>query len=97
MKKCEQGVQVHRDYETSYQNCLQWLARTEEKIKKNSDVQGNREEILEKIRLAKCFKLSCYGQEMGLNHLKFGVKYDFLKPHFSFTLSYLVFLFLSTI
>ena len=51
MKKCEQSVSVHKEYDSNYQACLQWLTNTEEKYIKHSDVQGNRDEINDKIRL----------------------------------------------
>ena len=51
MKKCEQAVVAHKMYEDKYSDCMQWLTKAEEKYNKNSDVQGNREEILDKISL----------------------------------------------
>ena len=42
---------VHKEHDTNYQACLNWLAVTEEKFKKNSDVHGNREEINDKLSL----------------------------------------------
>ena len=50
VKKCENAVQAHKTFEAQYQTSLQWLAQFEEKFKKNSNVQGNREEICEKIQ-----------------------------------------------
>ena len=51
LKKCEQAVQAHKVYEEKYSECLQWLTKAEEQYRRYSDVQGNREEILEKIRV----------------------------------------------
>ena len=50
MKKCENAVLAHKTFEAQYQSCTQWLVQFEEKFKKNSNVQGNREEICEKIQ-----------------------------------------------
>ena len=51
LKKCEQAVAAHKVYEEKYSECLQWLTKAEERYRRYSDVQGNREEILEKIRV----------------------------------------------
>ena len=48
LKKCEVAVGAHRQYEERYNDCMQWLSQAEEKYSKNSDLHGNREEILEK-------------------------------------------------
>ena len=49
LKKCEQAHSAHKTYESRYNECLQWLAKAEEKYSKSCDIQGNREEIIEKL------------------------------------------------
>jgi hypothetical protein len=70
LKKCDQAVAAHKSYDEKYNECIQWLTKAEEKYNKNSDVQGNREEILEKINLIEVMlaeKTSLYA-EIELEH-----------------------------
>ena len=80
LKKCEQAVSAHRAYEEKYNECLQWLTKAEERYRRYSDVQGNREEILEKIRVVE--------EMLGEKHLamsKLNISVEFGEKLFSTT------------
>ena len=39
LKKCDQSVAVHREYEANYAACTAWIAAAEDRFKRTSDVQ----------------------------------------------------------